>query len=243
MADLDTQMIRAARVGDLNGVKAALAAGADIHAQDDYALQWAASRGHLDVVEYLLAAGSDIHANEDFALRWAVEHSQTEVVACLLAAGADPHAEKDSPLRMAAGDGCLPIVECLLAAGANVHAEDGLALYWAAARGHALVVKRLLDAGAYLTPTLAELPQHSQAVQVTLLTHGNVTGLVVTNLARRGVCPEALCVLLARQGQTELAAMIQATEMLTSLTPAGRAVLLEDLLQNPHKPESPHVGP
>ena len=54
--------------------------GADIHADDEGALQWASQNGHLEVVQYLVEQGADIHAYDDYALRMASWHGHLEVV-------------------------------------------------------------------------------------------------------------------------------------------------------------------
>ena len=111
------RVILGPRVPIAQAIPDILAAGADLHAYDDYALRWAAGNGHLPVVQALLAAGADLHANDDHALRWA------------------------------AGNGHLPVVSALLAAGANVHADDDQALCWAANCGHTEIVKLLQNVG------------------------------------------------------------------------------------------------
>jgi len=83
-------LIKAARMGNIDGVKAALAAGANIHVDGDDALYWAATQDHAEIVNLLLAAGANVHVHDDAALRWAAYHSHAEVVNRLLAAGADP---------------------------------------------------------------------------------------------------------------------------------------------------------
>jgi len=96
-------------------VKYLLDAGADVHADDDYALRWASGKGHADVVKLLLDAGADVHAGNDYALRWASKNGHTD------------------------------IVKLLLDAGANVHARDNGALQGATYYGHSDVVKILKD--------------------------------------------------------------------------------------------------
>ena len=64
-----------------------LAAGADVHADNDAALRFAAEYGHEAVVAQLLAAGANVHADNDAALRFAAEYGHEAVVALLLAAG------------------------------------------------------------------------------------------------------------------------------------------------------------
>ena len=58
-------------------------------AQDVNTLQLASKNGHVEVVKLLLAAGADVHADDDYALRRASEEGQVEVVKLLLAAGAN----------------------------------------------------------------------------------------------------------------------------------------------------------
>jgi ankyrin repeat protein len=99
--------------GFLPGVKKALEMGADIHANDDYALRWASYSGHSDIVELLLKNGADIHADFDFALRYASDNGHLPVVELLLKNGADVHAKNDSPLRWASEKGHCDITKLL----------------------------------------------------------------------------------------------------------------------------------
>jgi hypothetical protein len=126
--------------GHTETVKVLLAAGADVHADNDYALQWACENGHTETVKVLLDAGADVHADNDYALRWASNYGHTETVKVLLAAGADVHAQDDYALRWASEHGHTETVKVLLAAGADVHA-----LRWASNYGHTETVKVLKD--------------------------------------------------------------------------------------------------
>jgi len=74
---------------DLKGIKDLVERGADLHAENDCALRWAADCGHLEVVKYLLERGADLHAENDWALRWAARNGYLEVVKYLLEYGAD----------------------------------------------------------------------------------------------------------------------------------------------------------
>lgn len=87
---LDQQLLDAAGQGSVPGVEQALANGADIHADKDCALQWAAMKGHLCVVKFLLAQGANIHADNDYALRVSIHWRYWEIVAYLLRHGANP---------------------------------------------------------------------------------------------------------------------------------------------------------
>mgnify|MGYP001202680553 CR=1 FL=1 len=63
--------------------------GADIHANDDYALSCSANNGHLEVVKYLIEQGADVHAYNDAALRSSAYNGHFEVVKYLIENGAD----------------------------------------------------------------------------------------------------------------------------------------------------------
>ena len=39
--------------------------GPNVHADDDFALRFASANGHLAIVEIILAAGANVHANND----------------------------------------------------------------------------------------------------------------------------------------------------------------------------------
>ena len=83
-----------------------LAAGTNVHADDDTALRAASQNGGADVVEVLLKAGADVHAKNDVVLRAAYRERHVRIVGLLLDAGADVHAESDSEdaLRAASKD-------------------------------------------------------------------------------------------------------------------------------------------
>ena len=86
---------RAAKAGNLEGLNAALAAGADVNARDGRgwtALMHVVNKGYLLLVEPLLVAKADpdVRAPDGAtALFMAVVHGQPEVIALLIKAGAD----------------------------------------------------------------------------------------------------------------------------------------------------------
>jgi hypothetical protein len=99
--------------GDAQGVKMALAAGADVHAGDDCALHYAVTYNHADVVRILLKAGADVSADDDGALRYAARNGHADVVRILLKAGANVHAWDDEALRYAARNGHADVVRVI----------------------------------------------------------------------------------------------------------------------------------
>ncbi|GAH13109.1 unnamed protein product, partial [marine sediment metagenome] len=65
----DKLLIHSSKNGRLDLVKIALQLGANIHAENDYALRWASDQGRLEVVRFLVDNGANIHAKDDEALR------------------------------------------------------------------------------------------------------------------------------------------------------------------------------
>lgn len=127
-ADADARLLLAAAEGDVAGVRAALAAGADVDAVDDTratALVRAAYGNHVDAAQVLVDAGADVNHKD-----------RTEQSAYLIATsevGDDPR-----------------LLDLVLANGARVQAKDsfnGTGLIRAAERGFPTIVGRLLDEG------------------------------------------------------------------------------------------------
>ena len=112
MSNLNEKLIKAAEQDNFNKVKYLIEQGADVHANNDHALQWASRNGHLPVVKYLIEQGADVHARDDCALRWASAEAR------------------------ASEKGHLPVVKYLIEQGANVHVCDNQALQWASEKGH-----------------------------------------------------------------------------------------------------------
>ena len=87
---------RAAKAGNLKGLEAALAAGADVNSRDDKgwtALMYVVDKGYVLLVEPLLQAKADpdVRAPDGAtALFMAVAHGHGEIIALLMKAGADP---------------------------------------------------------------------------------------------------------------------------------------------------------
>lgn len=157
----EADVVRAASRGDLEGVRAALAAGGQVGAtQNDgsSALLWAAYHADLKMTQLLLEAGADPNVANRYGVTPLLQASRTgdaPIVAALLAAGADvarTHPEGETALMGAARAGSVETVELLLEHGADPNARESFqeqtALMWAADEGHADVVALLLEAGA-----------------------------------------------------------------------------------------------
>jgi hypothetical protein len=124
------ELLTAARKGDVERLKAALAAGAPVDAMDpsfgQTALIRAAMFGQPAAVSALLDAGArpEVAAAPDGrrALHWAALVGSTEAIAALTGAGAEidcPDAYGETPLGIAVEAGAPTAVEALLRAGAD----------------------------------------------------------------------------------------------------------------------------
>ena len=146
--------------GDLAGVKAAIAAGANVNAKYNYGdtpIYVATVKNHPDVAKLLLAHGANPNAKDakigKTALHLAAQLGHADIVKLLLAYGANVNARTkygDTPLHLAAL-GHPKIVKLLLAHRADINAKSTYGrtpLYDAAANGHSDIVKLLLAHGA-----------------------------------------------------------------------------------------------
>jgi uncharacterized protein len=161
------ELHRAAMLGDLDGVRKALASGAPIDGIEkqhgNTALMLAAYNNHPSVVDWLLASGATVDARDhehNTALMKAAWSGATSCVDRLVGRGADVNAvEKDAmtPLMIAAFHGHLDVVTLLVRAGADARRTDGdgrTALRNAQERGHAEIVALLRG-----LPDSSQLPE------------------------------------------------------------------------------------
>jgi ankyrin repeat protein len=135
---MSSELIEAARTGDIDKARSLLAAGAAIDARDETGrtpLMLAAHAGNRSLVAALLAAGADVDASDDggwTAISLAVYNAEAkrgfaDIVQALVDAGANieaPIGYGVRPLMLAAGYGETAVVEVLLATGADVLAKN-----------------------------------------------------------------------------------------------------------------------
>jgi len=132
----DGALIQAAADGNIEAVKQAIAAGADVNAKDKHGntpLDLAAREGHKEVAELLIANGANVNAKTNGGwtpLHYAAKEGHKEVVELLIAEGANVNAKDDiigrTPLYQAASQGYKEIAELLIAKGADVNAKDNV---------------------------------------------------------------------------------------------------------------------
>jgi hypothetical protein len=178
-ADPNRDLWNAARLGDIGGVRAALAdgagnlgealvecarnnllqgaadlldRGADVGFGDGLPLRRAAEHGNADMVRLLLERGANVHADNEYALQQAAVNGHAETVRVLLDAGADLFFQVDFMLAWPARYGQAEVVRLLL--GRGLRDKRGFARRWASERGH-LDVIALLDAAERPAPSPA----------------------------------------------------------------------------------------
>lgn len=149
--DANSDLLAAAKKGDVAKVKQLIADGADVNTKTAYhvtPLLQAAGQGHLEVVKLLLAAKADPNVKDTFygqsPLNAATGKQRNEIVAALLGAGA-----KDGKdlLITAASAGRLDLVRVILDK-AKLTPEELTAALAATPAKHAEVVALLTKAGA-----------------------------------------------------------------------------------------------
>ncbi len=157
-----TDVADAAKRGDRDAVRAALARKADVnaaHIDGTTALHWAAERDDLDMADQLIRAGArvTVRTREGVTpLQLAATNGSASMIDRLLKAGADPNAPLsaggDTALMMASRTGKTDAIRVLVESGANVNAKETwggtTALMWAVSEGHADAARLLLGAGA-----------------------------------------------------------------------------------------------
>jgi ankyrin repeat protein len=206
------KLIEAAANGQTETVRQLLELGADIHADDDAALQSACLAGHFDTATLLLEKGADAHARDedgysDAPLHNAASGGHTRIVELLLLDKYDADINSGNcegpaaALREASRGGHLETVELLLAEGAFIYPPGeyglGCVLCAAAENGHTSILERLLssnrDTELYITvsPVLATAAEggHSDTVELLLTKlHDNdeVVGLALIAAAEAG---------------------------------------------------------
>lgn len=123
-----SDLIQAAKKGDIDSVEASLGAGADVNAKNrlgQTALMLAARNAHTKIVRALLDNGAEVNAEDGdghTALIYAAGHGDIEVIQTLLAEGADVNVkgkDGDTAFRTAVRSGRTEVVRLLKDAGAK----------------------------------------------------------------------------------------------------------------------------
>jgi ankyrin repeat protein len=153
----DHALVAAIEGNDLDAVRAALEAGANVNVKTggSSALQLALqSRGSEPIVTALIAAGADLSPMKD-RLVWAICTGQLSPVRAVIQAGANVNAETPmgNPLIVAVNRGFKDVALSLIDAGADVNAGNQLdsPLLAAIKRGDTEISCALICAGALLS--------------------------------------------------------------------------------------------
>lgn len=243
-------LAEAAEHGHLLVVQHLLSAGANVSANHELPLRMALWNGHTDIVKVLLNSGARFYiigeangrGSKIEALARAAENGHLELVQFLLSTGEASPDEQKKAIRLAAEKGHVAVVQYLLTAVGDREIDARL-LRSAATSGSQAVFRCLLEAGANRKSLQLVLPDLPPDMQKLVVSTGKPWQIAVEKCARKGVCSEAIRILLQRQGKKDLAAMLQATQLLEPLTPDARAEMLEVLLAKQTHPGVAHAGP
>jgi len=157
-----SEVADAAKRGDREAVRAALARKADVNAAQvdgTTALHWAVEHDDVELAELLLTAGARVSARTRegvMPLQLAAINGSAGMLGRLIRSGADPNAPLtaagDTALMLAARTGKTDAVRLLLEARADVNAKESwggtTALMWAVTEGHVDAARLLIAAGA-----------------------------------------------------------------------------------------------
>jgi outer membrane protein assembly factor BamB len=167
-ADLNEDLLAAARKGDVEAVKSLVAKGADVNAKSAYgatALHFAADRGHVAVIKLLLELKADPNVRDTFyqasPMNWALLGKHGGVVKALIEGGATG---AEDALQGAAVMGYEEVVRAVLETGKLKEAALTKALAVTPAQ-HTAVVELLTKAGAKSAPkkpVSAEAPKETE---------------------------------------------------------------------------------
>jgi ankyrin repeat protein len=160
-ADLERELLDAAKSGASAAVRALVERGADVNASEPdgtTALHWAAHYNDTATVQLLLDRGARADAANRYGMRplfLAATNGDAGVIERLLAAKANPNAalpEGQTVLMTAARTGDAESLRVLLRAGADPNAQESwlgeTALMWASGENHPDAVTALIAGGA-----------------------------------------------------------------------------------------------
>ena len=154
-SEADRALFAAADAGNIEAVKQAIAAGADVNTKDESLrtpLHWAAEGGHKEVAVLLIAKGADVNAKDSRG--WTPLHltATKEIVELLIAKGADVNAKDDdgdTPLDGAINNGETELAKLLRKHGGRNWQDEAprISIHHTAFDGNIEAVKQHLDAG------------------------------------------------------------------------------------------------
>jgi ankyrin repeat protein len=145
---MNTALNRAVLTENFVKVKELVSQGADIQANNNFALQLAAQNDNIDIFTFLIDNGADIHAENNLALMLAVKKGNIKIVKTLVNYGINIHAE-DAFIN-AVLHGHLELVKFFVRKGADIHVNDNRALLYSTYNRDSKIFNYLISLGAIL---------------------------------------------------------------------------------------------
>ncbi|KPK43477.1 MAG: hypothetical protein AMJ65_05645 [Phycisphaerae bacterium SG8_4] len=242
-------LLKAARTGDIEGLRALVAAGADINERDEWgnpALHILAERDDPNAAKALIAAGADIEARNsegDTPLIKAAMRFREQMAAALIAAGADVDAQGlflNTPLHWAAERGCGPLVQLLIDSGAHVDSRNRRGetpAILARNSGQRAIVELLISEGAHVTLQTAAYLGDLEKVRSLILEDAMVDGetaegQTALHFAAAQDHKDVADLLLANGGDPNFRRRVDGAMPLHLATEVGHRTMVELLLDN-----------
>lgn len=123
-------------------------------AKYNLALYCAIPLGHLDVVKYMHELGADLTANENYAIRTAGFCSHTKIIKYLHRAGADINLDNNYIVYIAAAKNNIALMKYLIQNKINLNLECISVAWISAQRGHLEMIKFYHENGIPITRAL-----------------------------------------------------------------------------------------
>ena len=121
LSAINKRFIKAARNNQIDKFKNLLSQGANIHANDDYALRFSAAKGHIEIVKFLILQGANIYADNDKALILSAQNGHDDVWRALSA-----FIQEEKLLVAASESTSASTWGCGTDSGGNIYTDPGL---------------------------------------------------------------------------------------------------------------------
>lgn len=142
---LTWRMLEALELGDPQDARRLIEKGADLHAEDDFAIGHAARLGNMDFLDFLIENGANVRAGGDRALRTAAAHGRLAALKRLHEKGSDPYAGNGTALVDAAAQGHMGVVKYLVEQGVKPTGPDHPSIHSARHHGFDEIADYLED--------------------------------------------------------------------------------------------------
>ena len=202
---MNSALNRAVLTENFVKVKELVCQGADIQANNNFALQLAAQNDNIDILTFLIDNGADIHAENNLALMLAVKKGNIKIVKSLVNYGINIHAE-DAFISAVLHEH-LELVKFFVRKGADIHVNDNRSLLYSMYNKDSKIFNYLISLGAILPQSVSkEFMLESSAKRGNvdavkyLVSHGANIHIDNDSVLRHAACEKEVIDYLISQG-------------------------------------------